>query len=109
MKITLTILLLIHGLIHLMGFVKGFNIAEIPELTLPISQTGGALWLLTSILFIISTVFLLTEYMVWWKIALAGLILSQSLIIYSWQDAKFGSAANIFIGLAILIVLFSAD
>ncbi|HBQ58773.1 MAG TPA: hypothetical protein DD671_03890, partial [Balneolaceae bacterium] len=105
MKIILTILLTFHGLIHLMGFVKGFGLAEIPELTLPISQTGGILWLLSAVLFIIFTLFLLTEYMIWWKIALAGLILSQSLIIYSWQDAKFGSAANIFIGLAILVVL----
>jgi hypothetical protein len=92
-----------------MGFVKGFGIAEIQELTLPISKSGGLLWLLSSLLFMSSATLFAMQYEVWWKIALIGITLSQLLIFYSWQDAKFGSAANILVGLAILIFVFSAE
>ena len=36
---------LTHGLIHLMGFAKAFNYAEISQLTQPISKNTGWLWL----------------------------------------------------------------
>jgi len=39
-------LLLLHGLIHLMGFAKAFGYAELPQLTQPISREWGVLWLL---------------------------------------------------------------
>lgn len=31
-------LILLHGLIHLMGFLKAFHLADIEQLTLPISK-----------------------------------------------------------------------
>jgi len=37
MRIALAVLLAIHALIHLMGFLKAFGLAELPQLTLPIS------------------------------------------------------------------------
>ena len=31
----------VHGLIHLMGFAKGFGYADLPQLTQPISRAWG--------------------------------------------------------------------
>ena len=38
----------LHGLIHLLGFVKAFDLGEIRELTQPVSRTMGILWLLSA-------------------------------------------------------------
>lgn len=35
----------VHGLIHLMGFAKGFGYAELPQLTQPVSRSWGVVWL----------------------------------------------------------------
>ena len=42
----------LHGLIHLLGFVKAFDLGEIRELTQPVSRTMGILWLLSASLFV---------------------------------------------------------
>ena len=39
------LVLIIHGLIHLLGFAKAFRFAELPQLTQPISPLVGVLWL----------------------------------------------------------------
>jgi hypothetical protein len=52
MKIAFLIIVLLHGLIHLLGFVKGFELKEVKELTLPISKTLGIVWLTATILFL---------------------------------------------------------
>lgn len=45
MHLLLFIVVMIHGLIHLLGFVKAFNLAPVGQLTQNISKTGGTLWL----------------------------------------------------------------
>ena len=45
MSIALVLLLVVHGLIHFMGFLKAFGLAEMPQLAGPISRPLGALWL----------------------------------------------------------------
>ena len=42
----------------------------------------------------------------WTTIAFAGIILSQTLIILAWSDAKFGTIVNIIILIAALVVFF---
>lgn len=88
-------ILLVHALIHLMGFVKAFKLADIPQLTLPISKPMGILWLLTAILFAIAVLLLFFQNNIWWMVAIPAVILSQTLIFGTWQDAKFGTIANI--------------
>jgi hypothetical protein len=39
----------------------------------------------------------------WWIIAVPALVLSQILIIMSWQDAKFGTIANVVILASIIL------
>lgn len=102
-KFLFAFLLLVHGLIHLMGFAKAFNYAEISQLTQPISRPAGAAWGLSALLFVAATVLLLLKKDSWWMWALPAVILSQILIFSSWQDAKFGTIANLIAVLGIAV------
>lgn len=96
-KILFSILLLIHGMIHLMGFLKAFQLAEISELKLPISRHVGVFWLITVLIFLVALGQYLLKNGYWWMPAMAGILLSQVLVILFWQDAKFGTIANVLI------------
>jgi hypothetical protein len=102
------LIVLIHGLIHLMGFAKAFNYAEISQLTQPISKPIGAGWGLAALLFIITAILFLMKKDGWWIWAIPALLLSQTLIILSWEDAKFGTIANLIVLAAIIIGLGTA-
>jgi hypothetical protein len=93
----------VHGLIHLMGFAKGFQYAEMKQLTIPISKPVGALWLLAALLFMVSAILLLLKKDYWAMLAIAAVVISQVVIITSWRDAKYGTIANIIIGIAAVI------
>lgn len=101
-KILLLIIICLHGLIHLLGFVKAFNLACVAQLTASISRPVGLFWLFATLLFILSAVLLIAENDWWWIIAAAALLISQVLIISAWHDAKFGTIPNIIILLAII-------
>lgn len=96
-------ILLLHGLIHFMGFAKAFKLADIQQLTQPISKTMGTLWGFSAILFLIVVAFLLFKKDTWWMIAIPTVLLSQVLIFMVWQDAKFGTIANVIIIIGIII------
>ena len=97
MKFIIPILLFFHGAIHLMGFVKAFQLAPIEQLRIPISETSGILWLLTCILFLIAAISCLAKADWWYIWAIVGVLLSTVLIISVWQDAKFGMIPNVII------------
>lgn len=88
---------LVHGLIHIMGFTKAFNLADIEQLTQDISRPAGLFWLAAGLLFILTVVLYLIQVDSWWIISLPAILISQSLIIMSWQDAKFGTIVNIIV------------
>lgn len=96
MRYVFTILLGLHGLIHLMGFVSAFFSTTIEKQVLGISKPIGALWLVTFILFIISAAQFLGNKK-WFYVAFLAVLISQILIIVAWKDAKFGTIANIII------------
>ena len=48
----------VHGLIHLMGFAKGFGFADLPQLTQPISRGWGLAWLIAALLVTTTTAML---------------------------------------------------
>lgn len=105
MKIAFLIIVLLHGLIHLIGFVKGFELKEVKELTLPISKPMGVLWLTATSLFLTYGILHLLNSKYAWLVGLTAIILSQVLIILFWKDAKFATIPNIII-LAVSIVSF---
>lgn len=96
-KIIFAFITVIHSLIHLLGFFKAFELAKIEQLTQNISKTLGLIWLLISILFLISIVLFFLKKDYWFFFSFISIILSQILIISCWQDAKFGTVANIII------------
>ena len=103
MKIAFIIIFAIHSLIHLMGFVKAFNIGEISQLKKAISRTAGIMWLMSAILFIVSLGLFVLHIQLWWILAIATIVLSQILIIKSWTDAKLGTIANFIILIPVFI------
>lgn len=104
LRIIFSVIIFFHGFIHLMGFFKAFGIAEIEQLTQTISEPLGLLWLVAALLFIVLSVLILLKQPWAWLPALLGIIISQSLIILSWQDAKFGTIPNVII---LVLILFS--
>jgi len=105
LRIVFMFVVAIHGLIHLMGFAKAFGLADMEQLTQDISKSAGFLWLLSSILFILAALAFLLEKDWWWMICVPALVVSQTLIVMSWSDAKFGTLANAII-LATAVVGF---
>jgi hypothetical protein len=99
----LIILVLIHGLIHVMGFVKAYNLAEMKQLTKPISRPNGILWLMTACLFLLAAACLFFKLQLWWIPASLAILFSQLMIIISWKDAKFGTIANLLIIIPVIV------
>lgn len=100
MKYFLIILLLVHGTIHLIGFVKYVNPAAVTQITHSISKGAAVVWLATAALFILSAIgyYLKTD---WWFItAIAAVAISSILIVSVWSDARFGTIANVVILIA---------
>lgn len=97
MKIAFLLLLLLHGLIHLMGFSKAFYPASVSQLKINITKAEGVLWLITALLFVTTAILLMAKNPYWWLYAAIAFVLSQCLVILAWNDAKYGSIVNIII------------
>ena len=106
MKFALAFLIVVHGLIHLMGFAKAFEFAKLEALRQPISRAAGGLWLLASLLFLTAGGLLLASR-TWGWVALAAVLLSQVLILQVWSDGKYGTWANLAILLALILALLN--
>lgn len=101
MRIFLALLIILHGLIHLMGFAKAYQFAEMKQLSGPISRMEGLVWLSAAVLFITAAIMLIARSEYWWMAGGLAAIISQILVFQSWHDAKWGTLANI-------IILFAA-
>lgn len=95
--------ILLHGLIHLLGPAKAFQWAEVTQLTQPISRLQGWGWLLATLLFVVVGVLYWQHNATWFWWAIPAIVLSQLLIFQVWQDARFGTLANVLIGLGALL------
>ena len=88
------VLLVVHGLIHLLGTAKAFGWADLSQLTQPISAAFGALWLVAALLFLATAVSLFVWPRLWWAVGVCAVVVSMLVIVPSWTDAKFGALAN---------------
>lgn len=109
LRVIILLLVTIHGLIHLMGFAKAFQYAEMKQLTVAISKPVGLLWLLATLLFLFSALLFAFKKDYWAILAIVAVIISQLVIIISWQDAKVGTIANVIILIAAVIGLATAN
>jgi hypothetical protein len=99
----LAVFFVLHGSIHLMGFAKAFGFADLPQLAQPITRAAGMLWLAAAALFVATAVSIFVVPRWWWAVGLIAIAASMIAIIGSWQDARFGTAANL---LALAAVTF---
>jgi hypothetical protein len=106
LRIIFVFIALVHGLIHFMGFSKAFGYGNITQLTKEIAKPTGLVWFATGLLFIICVALYLLKKDSWPFFALIAVILSQILIINSWQDAKFGTIANVIVLVVAIIGIF---
>jgi hypothetical protein len=104
-RVVLGILLLAHGLIHLMGFMQAFQPGVTLQITKQISAPVGIVWLLTALLFLAAAGLKAFRSDYWWAPALLAVVASQILIIGAWADAKYGTLANVAILLACLVFM----
>ena len=102
MRWILVALVTVHGLIHFLGVAKAFGLADIPQLTQPISRGLGSLWLLAGVALLVSAVLVVRAPAAWWTFGLIAVALSQAAIFTSWSDAKFGTLANLIVLTAVL-------
>lgn len=103
MKVVFLIILLIHGLIHLIGHYNAYNPGKIDGMTLPVSRSFGFLWLFTAVLLIVSSGLLAANLISWWFLGAVSLVLSQFLVIRFWHDARFGTIGNVILLLGLII------
>jgi len=99
MRWAIVVVLGVHGLIHLMGFAKAFGFAELSQLTEPISRPWGLAWLLAAALVTVVAVMLAAEARLMWVFGAAALLVSQTVILSSWHDAKAGTVANVILAM----------
>lgn len=108
MTTALAAFITLHALIHFMGVAKGFGFAELPQLTQPIGRGMGLLWLAAGLTLLAAAVMVKTHPRAWFWVAFLGVVLSQIVILTAWSDARFGTVANVLIGLFALYA-FAAE
>ncbi len=95
LQIVLIVLLGVHAIIHLLGFLKAYELLEFKEIAQPISKGIGFFWILASILFTLTAIAIIFRFNLWWGLGLIATIVSQILILSHWSDAKFGTIINV--------------
>jgi hypothetical protein len=89
-----TVIIIIHGVIHLMVFSKELDDSSPIK---GISKPMKAIWLSAALSFVIAAVLFLLKIDSWSIIAMASAVLSQLLILSVWKAAKFGTILNVII------------
>lgn len=103
MRLILVLIIIIHSLIHLLGFVKAFGIYNVQQLTQTIPKSVGVIWLIAFCFFLISATLLAFNDSYWLLFGSVAIIISQLLIFKNWQDAKFGTIINVIILIGLII------
>lgn len=102
MKYLLALLLLLHGAVHFMGWAKGLGLAKVAELQMDIGRGAAWLWGIAGLLLIAAGAAYFSRLAWWWMPGMLGVLLSQALIIAFWQDARYGTLANLLLLLPLL-------
>jgi hypothetical protein len=113
MKILLILLFGLHGLIHFIGFARFWNIFELKGFmghalfVIPgyAHKPLGLLWLACMLLFFLTAARVMSDSY-WWAIAIIAILISQTLIIICWKDAKAGTFINLLV-LMLAVVNFA--
>ncbi len=112
MRWLLVALIVFHALIHLIGSpaawggaIAGLTVDPLVPLAGAALRVGGVAWLLATLLLLVAALGLALRHEWWPMAALAGVVVSQALIVLWWRDARFGSLPNLVI---LVIAIWSA-
>jgi hypothetical protein len=108
LPIALAVLIALHGLLHLIGPARAFGWPGASEFRAPVSDAAGLAWLVAAALLVVAAAALVFHDRWWWYPAVAGVILSQALIVSAWTDAKAGTTANLIIAVPLLVAALDA-
>jgi hypothetical protein len=117
LSIGLIVLGLVHGLIHLMGFLAYWPLATIPDLPYKTSLLGGwveigptgmriysVFWLSAALGFVCAVILLALNRPVWAPLMLVSALLSLILSGLDWEQGWRGGLINVFILLALFVI-----
>jgi hypothetical protein len=102
LKWSVVVVVVLHGLLHLLGAAKGLGWADVSQLRQPIGVASGIAWLAAAALMVATGLLLAAPARWWWMLGGIALTVSQALIATSWNDAKAGTIVNV--GLAAAVV-----
>lgn len=108
MRVPLILLIILHGLIHFMGFSRAFAIGDLAEFEKELSKPMGVLWLFAGLLFFIAAALFFLKKGIWPLFAMVAVIISQFLIFATWSDTKYATIINVLI-LVIAIIGLASD
>ena len=92
---TVGVIVVLHGLIHLLGAAKGLGWSDVSALTEPVSTTLGVVWLAAAALVVAAGAMLAVAARGWWVVGFVAAVVSQAVIVTSWTDAKAGTLVNL--------------
>ncbi len=96
------VVVVVHGLIHLLGAVTGLGWAEVPELSGVIGAGDGLLWLGAAVTVTAAGLGLILRRRRWWLLGAVAVVASQAAVVTDWSEAKAGTAVNVLLLLAVL-------
>lgn len=105
MHIVFFFLLIAHGAIHLLPFLKNIENADQKEL-IEKTKKSKKYWGLAGIFLCVGALLFLVELKLWILFVLFGIALSQTLIIFHWKQAKFGTILNFIVALVLLVSIW---
>ncbi len=103
MRVFLLSLVLVHAVLHIVGFIKAYRLASLPGVRYPITKMQGLLWLTAAILFVVTGLLFFHFTPGWWLVCIVAVAISEYLMVKDWEDTGLGTAANITILLTALI------
>ena len=89
------VVVVLHGLLHLLGGAKGLGWASVSSLSQPIGRVTGGVWLAVAILVVLSGLVLALAAPRWWVVCGVAAVASQAIILTSWTDARAGTLVNV--------------
>jgi len=115
LSISLAVIVILHGLIHLMGFVVYWPLGSIPDLPYKTSLVNGRLelgaagmrvfsllWLLAALGWVVAGALLISRQPAWAPVMLGATLLSLVICVLDWGVAFRGAL----IDLGFLVILF---
>lgn len=110
MRALTSIVLLFHGLIHLLGLVPPRAETPLTQSSDPVLATAsgtngiaGVTWALAAAILVTASALRATSREIWWVIAAIGLVLSQVLIVSDWSRAWAGTLVNVILAVGVIV------